>query len=58
VTRAAAQFPFVYTNENARELAPYLELVPETPLLEAVGQSGATEIPRRADRDHRLSSSA
>src|SRR5213075_314081 len=33
VDASAAQFPFVYTNENARELAPYLELVPETPRL-------------------------
>src|SRR5260221_13802757 len=33
VDATAAQFPFVYTNENARELAPYLELVPETPRL-------------------------
>ena len=30
---SAESFPFVYSNENARELAPYLELVPETPLL-------------------------
>jgi uncharacterized protein (DUF2126 family) len=29
----AASFPFVYTNENARELAPYLELEPDSPLL-------------------------
>jgi uncharacterized protein (DUF2126 family)/transglutaminase-like putative cysteine protease len=32
---SAEQFPFVYSSENARELAPYLELVPETPLLSA-----------------------
>ncbi len=31
VDASAEQFPFVYTNENARELSPYLELVPETP---------------------------
>ncbi len=33
VDPAAERFPFVYSNENARELAPYLELVPQTPLL-------------------------
>ena len=33
VDPSAEQFPFVYSNENARELAPYLELAPETPLL-------------------------
>ncbi len=33
VDPAAESFPFVYTDENARELAPYLELDPETPLL-------------------------
>jgi uncharacterized protein (DUF2126 family)/transglutaminase-like putative cysteine protease len=31
----AADFPFSYTSENARELAPYLELEPQTPLLAA-----------------------
>jgi len=35
VDASAEQFPFVYSNENARELSPYLELVPETPLLMA-----------------------
>jgi len=35
VDPSAEQFPFYYTGENARELAPYLELVPETPLLMA-----------------------
>jgi uncharacterized protein (DUF2126 family) len=35
VDPTAEQFPFVYSNENARELAPYLELVPETPALSA-----------------------
>ena len=35
VDSAAEQFPFVYSNENARELAPYLELVPHTPRLMA-----------------------
>jgi len=29
----AEKFPFVYSSENARELAPYLELDPQTPLL-------------------------
>jgi len=33
VDPSAEQFPFVYSNENFRELAPYLELVPETPKL-------------------------
>ena len=33
VDASAANFPFSYTNENARELAPYLELEPDTPLL-------------------------
>jgi transglutaminase-like putative cysteine protease len=33
VDASAEQFPFVYTDENARELSPYLELVPETPRL-------------------------
>jgi uncharacterized protein (DUF2126 family) len=35
VDASAEKFPFVYTNDNFRELAPYLELVPETPLLSA-----------------------
>jgi len=35
VDAAAERFPFVYTSENARELSPYLELVPETPHLAA-----------------------
>ena len=35
VDPAAEQFPFLYSNENRRELAPYLELVPETPRLMA-----------------------
>ena len=33
VDPGAESFPFVYSDENARELAPYLELVPDTPLL-------------------------
>ena len=35
VDPSAESFPFVYTNDNFRELAPYLELVPETPRLMA-----------------------
>ncbi len=35
VDPGAEQFPFYYSSENARELAPYLEQVPETPLLMA-----------------------
>src|SRR5688572_9769360 len=35
VDPSAESFPFVYSNENFRELAPYLELIPETPLLMA-----------------------
>jgi uncharacterized protein (DUF2126 family)/transglutaminase-like putative cysteine protease len=35
VDPSAEQFPFVYSSENFRELSPYLELVPETPLLMA-----------------------
>ena len=35
VDASAEHFPFTYSNENARELAPYLELVPETPRLAA-----------------------
>src|SRR6478672_10979585 len=35
VDASAERFPFAYTSENARELAPYLELVPETPRLKA-----------------------
>jgi uncharacterized protein (DUF2126 family)/transglutaminase-like putative cysteine protease len=35
VDPAAETFPFVYSSENFRELAPYLELIPETPLLMA-----------------------
>jgi uncharacterized protein (DUF2126 family) len=35
VDASAEKFPFVYSSENARELAPYLELDPETPLLAA-----------------------
>src|SRR5947207_8748004 len=31
VDPAAETFPFVYSDENARELAPYLELEPLTP---------------------------
>ncbi|MEO7742402.1 MAG: transglutaminase family protein [Usitatibacter sp.] len=33
VDPSAERFPFVYTSENFRELAPYLELAPQTPLL-------------------------
>src|SRR6476620_1509374 len=33
VDASAERFPFVDTSENFRELAPYLELAPETPLL-------------------------
>ncbi|HET7730718.1 MAG TPA: transglutaminase family protein [Usitatibacter sp.] len=33
VDPSAESFPFVYSNENFRELAPYLELAPESPLL-------------------------
>ncbi len=35
VDKSAEQFPFPYTPENARELAPYLELDPNTPRLSA-----------------------
>src|SRR5450432_73892 len=35
VDPTAEQFPFVYSNENFRELAPYLEQVVPTPLLMA-----------------------
>jgi len=35
VDPSAESFPFVYTDENARELSPYLELDAETPLLSA-----------------------
>src|SRR5688572_26549049 len=35
VDPSAEKFPFVYGNDNFRELAPYLELIPETPLLMA-----------------------
>ena len=35
VDPSAEQFPFVYSNENFRELAPYLELAPGTPRLMA-----------------------
>src|SRR6267154_883786 len=35
VDPSAEQFPFVYSNENCRELAPYLEQVAPTPLLQA-----------------------
>jgi len=35
VDKSAERFPFSYTPENARELAPYLELEPLTPLLAA-----------------------
>ena len=35
VDAAAESFPFAYTDENARELAPYLELAPQTPRLMA-----------------------
>jgi uncharacterized protein (DUF2126 family)/transglutaminase-like putative cysteine protease len=35
VDASAESFPFVYSNENARELAPYLELDAQTPLLMA-----------------------
>jgi uncharacterized protein (DUF2126 family) len=35
VDPTAEQFPFVYSNENFRELAPYLEQVAPTPLLQA-----------------------
>jgi uncharacterized protein (DUF2126 family) len=31
VDAAAEQFPFAYSNENARELSPYLERIPEAP---------------------------
>ncbi|HUP30364.1 MAG TPA: transglutaminase family protein, partial [Usitatibacter sp.] len=33
VDASAETFPFVYSSENFRELAPYLELIPETPRL-------------------------
>src|SRR5437763_1673205 len=33
VDPSAESFPFVYTDDNARELSPYLELDAETPLL-------------------------
>src|SRR5215212_8805830 len=33
IAPGAETFPFMYSDENARELAPYLELIPETPLL-------------------------
>ncbi len=35
VDKSAERFPFVYTPENARELAPYLEVEPLTPLVGA-----------------------
>ncbi len=35
VDKSAERFPFAYTPENARELAPYLEVDPLTPLLAA-----------------------
>ncbi|HYC38539.1 MAG TPA: transglutaminase family protein [Usitatibacter sp.] len=35
VDASAETFPFTYTSENARELAPYLELAPQTPRLMA-----------------------
>jgi uncharacterized protein (DUF2126 family)/transglutaminase-like putative cysteine protease len=35
VDASAETFPFTYSNENARELAPYLELDAQTPLLMA-----------------------
>ncbi len=35
VDPSAEKFPFAYTNDNARELAPYLEQVAPTPLLMA-----------------------
>ncbi len=35
VDKSAEHFPFPYTPENARELAPYLEVEPLTPLLTA-----------------------
>jgi uncharacterized protein (DUF2126 family) len=35
VDASAEQFPFVYSSENFRELAPYLELVPQSALLDA-----------------------
>ena len=35
VDASAESFPFAYTDENARELAPYLELAPQTPRLMA-----------------------
>jgi uncharacterized protein (DUF2126 family)/transglutaminase-like putative cysteine protease len=35
VDAAAESFPFAYSDENARELAPYLELAPQTPRLMA-----------------------
>jgi uncharacterized protein (DUF2126 family)/transglutaminase-like putative cysteine protease len=35
VDASAERFPFAYTDENARELAPYLELAPQTPRLMA-----------------------
>ena len=43
----AEQFPFVYSNENFRELAPYLELVPETPQLADWMHRRAQALPRR-----------
>src|SRR5689334_1254360 len=33
VDPSAERFPFTYSHENARELSPYLELIPETPRL-------------------------
>src|SRR5689334_19706739 len=38
VDASAETFPFLYSNENARELAPYLELDAQTPLLMAFVQ--------------------
>src|SRR5215212_2811393 len=39
VDASAEHFPFVYTSENARELAAYLELAPQTPrLMDFVGR--------------------
>ena len=40
VDPSAEKFPFAYSNENARELAPYLELLPQTPrLMQWVGKA-------------------
>jgi transglutaminase-like putative cysteine protease len=47
------EFPFVYSNENFRELAPYLEIIPETPAPQGLGAQGAHALPRHNDQHDR-----